>query len=324
MAPDTPPSSFGRFERTRDRLGANARVARLERWTSPHTHPGLSVMRVTITKLRVLGMFVIRRLAQGTGRRRALAELRELAGSARGKRILVIGSGPSAGKLSGAAIARAQRNNELIVIATNNFLLSPLAKKVSPDFLLWSDAIFAPHSTGHQREVWEILAKHPEVHLVCPWTWKSGVEQMSLPRPAFYFDDETLEGWTRNISPLRPRGYQGTTGVKAIALAAHFAPQQIDIIGIDLSYFKNFRVDAENHLTQMPAHLTGTDWGAQTLDQYAMFGVSDLLYSMASQFRALHTHFRGLPIVNLDGESLVDAFPKNPESELLLQRYLAK
>lgn len=269
-------------------------------------------------------MFVIRRLAQGPGRRRALGDLRELAGSARGKRILVIGSGPSAGKLSGAAVARAQRNNELIVIATNNFLFSPLAKKVSPDFLLWSDTTFAPHSTNHQAEAWETLAKRPEVHLVCPWTWKSGVEKMALPQSAFYFDDETLEGWSRNISPLRPRGYQGTTGVKAIALAAHFGPRHIDIIGIDLSYFKNFRVDTENHLTQMPTHVTGTDWGAQTLDQYAMFGVSDLLYSMASQFRALHTHFRGLPIVNLDGESLVDAFPKNPESELLLRRYLKR
>lgn len=324
MSPETPPSSFTRFEHARDRLGSGSRAARLERWTSPHTHPGASATRVTITKLRVLAMFLVRRLAQGGGRRHALRGLRALAGSAAGKTVLVVGSGPSAEKLDPRAVERAQKSGDLRVVATNHFLASALADSFHPDYLVWSDDTFNPDRAGHDRGAWELLSRHPEVTLVCPWTWKRAVEGKNLPHTVVYFDDDSLEGLSKNISPVRPRGYQGTTGVKALALAAHLRPQLIQVIGLDLSYFQSFSVDGENRITRHPTHLAGTDSGNQVLNSVTLLGMADLLYSTANQFRALHTHFGHVPIENLDPHSLVDAFPKVTDSALVRKRYRVK
>jgi len=307
---------FDNFEKTRDKFAKNPQVSRFERWSSPHTHPGSSIGRILVVKLRVVAMFILRRLNQGTGRRRALAGMRQLAGQARGKNVLVIASGPSAESVNAKAVAAAQDSRELVVIATNHFLASPLASTITPDFLVWSDDGFHPHQRHTNSERWDLLKRNPEVVLVTPWTWKRALEQVGLSNEKVFFDDDSLETWSKNISPLKPRGYQGTTGAKALALAVHLQPQRTEVIGLDLSYIKSFSGSAENTITRHPTHLKGTDSGQQVLTDYTLIGMADLLYSTANHFRALHTHFSGRNIWNLDPESLVDAFPKVTDSPL--------
>ena len=317
MSPDHGQSSFDRYEKTRNNLASKASISASERWTSPHTHPGHSVWRVAIVKLRVLAMFVIRRLSQGGGRRHALQEMKKLAGSAAGKTVLVVGSGPSAEKLNVAEVAARQRTGELVVIATNHYLASPLAETVIPDFLVWSDDGFHPRLRITNAERWELVSQHPSVRLVMPWTWQKDLPDTGVTNQVAYFDDDSLETWSKNISPLKPRGYQGTTGAKALALAVHLAPTATQVIGLDLSYIKNIAVNADNSITRHPTHMSGTDSGQQDLTGYTLLGMADLLYSTANHFRALHTHFSGHEIYTLDPHSLVDAFPKVSDSPLV-------
>lgn len=312
-----PTGRFENYERTRDEIAAKPRVSRFERWSSPHTHPGPSLWRLLVVKIRVLAMFVIRRVNQGTGRRQALAGMRDLAGQARGKNVLVIGSGPSAERVNSEAVKAAQDANELVVIATNHFLASALAATITPDYLLWSDDSFHPRHRQKNTAQWNLLATSPSVVLVTPWTWKKVVEQAGVVNPTAHFDDDSLETWSHNISPLKARGYQGTTGAKALALAVHLGPHRTEVIGLDLSYIKNFSVGPDNQITRHPTHLTGTDSGQQDLTGYTLMGMADLLYSTANHFRALHTHFSRHNIVNLDPHSLVDAFPKTTDSPLI-------
>jgi hypothetical protein len=307
---------FDRYEKARDELATTPAVSRFERWSSPHTHPGGGVWRGVIVKLRVLAMFIIRRLGQGGGRRQALAGMRNLAGSALGKTVLVVGSGPSAESLKGKAVAARQRSGELVVISTNHFLASTLAKTVTPDFLVWSDDGFHPKRHRDNPERWELVRANPTVTLVMPWTWKKDMATTDITNQVVFFDDDSLETWSKNISPLKPRGYQGTTGAKALALAVHLGSTDIQMIGIDLSYFTNFAVNADNTVTRHPTHVAGTDSGQQDLTDYTLLGMADLLYSTANHFRAFHTHFSGKNISNLDATSLVDAFPKISDSPL--------
>ena len=305
---------FQRFETWRDRWVTSPRMRRLDRWSSPHTHPGTGLGRVVVVKLRVLAVFLLRRLAQGKGRRRALDRTRFLHGQAAGKTVLVIGSGPSASRVNASAIKSAQDSGDLVVIATNFFLASEMAKTITPDFLVWSDGIFHPRNMSRNPVAWEALANHPTITLVSPWTWREQLEALNLPHALAFFDDDTLEGWSRNISPLKPRGYKGSTGQKALAFAVHLGGEQIAMIGIDLSYFRHFTVDGDNRLYRHPVHVEGTDTGVAELTDHTLNGLADELYSTASTFRYLHTHFRRFPIVNLDPDSLVDAFPKLPAS----------
>ncbi|MEK9578446.1 MAG: hypothetical protein VW008_03750, partial [Aquiluna sp.] len=81
---------FDRFEQTKKSLGSHNSVTRFERWSSPHTHPGLSITRLAAQKLRVLTLFGIRRLVQGSGREAALGGMKSLEGFARGRDVLVL------------------------------------------------------------------------------------------------------------------------------------------------------------------------------------------------------------------------------------------
>ena len=309
-----PGTRFDRFESWRDSMVNRPAIRRLDRWSTPHTHPGTSAGRIVVMKLRVLAVFVLRRLAQGGGRRAALQGTRSLGGDAAGKTVLVVGSGPSASTLDVSAVASAQRSGELVVVATNFFLASDMAQTITPDYLVWSDEIFHPRNREQNQESWAALSTHPSITLVSPWTWRKDIEAMALPHTVSYFDDDTLEGWSRNISPLKPRGYQGSTGQKAIAFAVHLGGTSTAIIGIDLSYFRHFSVDSDNRLYRHPVHITGTDTGVAELTPNTLHGLSDELYSTANNFRYLHTHFARFPIVNLDPHSLVDAFPKVSDS----------
>jgi len=292
----------------------------VERITSPHTHPGGSVWRTAVQKARVLITFVARRLLMGPGRKDSLASLRALAGSCQGKEVLVIGSGPSAEKLNLHEVKKRQSAGRLTVIATNYFLHSQLAKTVSPDYLVWADDVFDPSHHRNNSSQWQALEKQSNCTLVAPWWWRESIQGKSISSRAVYFDNDSLEGWSRNISPLHPRGYQGTTGVKALAVALHLEPSAVLLIGLDLSYYRNFIVDSDNRLLRQPSHVPGTDSGTQDIGTYSVHGLADALYSTANQFLALHTHFAGRSVINLDPDSLVDAFPKASTHAFMKQR----
>jgi len=306
------------------KLFASERGQFLERYTSPHTHPGGSISRTTVQKLRVLGTFVARRLLLGRGRYQALARLRELAGYLSGREILVIGSGPSAEKLNLREVRKRQSTGELVVIATNYFLHSPLARTVTPDYLVWADTAFDPSNSRNSSPEWKVLQSYERLSVVVPWTWRSYIDSTPMAARTIYFDNDSLEGWSGNISPLKPRGYQGSTGVKALAIALHFGSEKVAVIGLDLSNFRALSVNAANEVFRGPAHLEGTDSGVQNITHESVRGLADALYSAASQFLVLHTHFDRERITNLDPNSLVDAFPKARHHPLVKRGFAAR
>jgi len=132
-----------------------------------------------------------------------------------------------------------------------------------------------------------------------------------------YFDDNGLEGWTKNISPIRPRGYLALTAYKALAFASYLGFNRIYIIGIDNSMFRSIAVDEKNRLVQYPNHFF--EQGAVTSDISDLYpkGMSDYFRDMSLCFSSLSKYFSHLPIVNLDENSLVDCFIKESSSSLL-------
>ena len=288
---------------------ASGRGLFLERYSSPHTHPGGSIWRTTVQKMRVLVNFVARRIALGSGRSDALRSLNNLKGSAQHQEILVIGSGPSSERLNVREAKKRQARGELVVVATNYYFNSQAADSLTPDYLVWADRAFDPKNPK-SAAAWKTVKQWDGVTLVVPWTWRQAIRAGEMQNRMVYFDNDSLEGWTNNISPARPRGYQGGTGVKALAFALHLEPKVVFLVGVDLSYYKNFAVDEENRVIRRPSHVTGTDSGVQDISQHSVAGLADALYSTANQFLALHKFFSGRSIVNLDAGSLVDAFPK--------------
>ena len=325
-------SAFERFESLKRRLMKDTRVRALERLTSPDTHPGLRPDLLLLKLLRILVAYFARRTTQGWSARRALESLRKLEGSAFGVDVLVIGGGPSAGNLDAREVARRQSEGTLIVVATNYFLSTELATVISPDYLVWSDEVFHPrnrhketawadpeffHKSRDYGEAWELLQGRPETTLVSPFTWFKDLENTELRNRVVYFNDESLEGWSRNISPLKARGYHGSTGVKAVAFALFLQPNCCFIIGLDLSNFTRVSVDLDNRLIREPQHIAGADSGTQDISSYATSGIADVIYAAASELLVIKRLFPAERVVNLGLSSLVDAFPRCASHELL-------
>lgn len=304
------------FEASKQRWLGRDGVSAFERYASPQTHPGRNPFRLILQNLRVLGVFLIRRVVMGAGRLAAMEPTGRLAGSAAGRDVLMVGSGPSAASLKASEVAARQRSGSLVVVATNYFLRSSLAKTITPDYLVWSDDVFHP-THPEAGAAWDELATRPSVTVVSPWTWKRDIDARQVKNPVIYFDDDTLEGWSSNISPLFPRGYQGSTGAKALAFGLHLGGAQTFVIGLDLSAFTTFSADSDNRLHRGPAHITGADSGSKDITEYTINGMADLLYSASNEFLHVRRFFGNKGVTNLAADSLVDAFPKALEHPLV-------
>jgi hypothetical protein len=166
--------------------------------------------------------------------------------------------------------------------------------------------------------MWKRIRANPPGKLVVPVSWfKIMTSESEIASQILYFDDSGLEGWSKNISPLRPRGYLALTAYKALAFASFLGFNRIYIIGIDNSMFRSIAVDEQNRLMQYPNHFF--EQGAVTTDVSAMYlnGMSDYFRDMSLCFSSLSKYFSHLPIFNLDEDSLVDCFPKESTSSLL-------
>lgn len=298
-------------------------LGQLERTLAVTTFPNFSIWHVLAIKVRIVLEWVVKRCLVFGFRRRALRPLRILGKSRQSDDALVIGNGPSAQMLNWVIVAEKQ-NHGMAVFAINYFPLSPEFKMLQPNYLVLSDPIMKPNSDGDERneELWINIQKTPTMNLIVPLSWYRIMKaQNRLANNIFYFDDSGLEGWTRNISPVRARGYLALTVYKAIAISIFFGFKETKIIGVDNSMFKTISVDGSNSLIQQPNHFFAK--GGKTRDLTAVYpkGISDYFYDVSLCFYFLRRCFAGQSVSNLDPSSLVDAFPKLQTSVLTKQNH---
>jgi len=297
----------------RDKFG------KLERKISITADPGLSVSYLFAIRVRIVAEWFFKLLQTLVYRRKALRGTRQARRMHAGQEALVIGNGPSAAKLDWETVVAEQKNG-LQVFAINYFPLSEASEICNPNYIVLSDQMTKPNVVTNSRtqQLWGKVRRIPSITLIVPISWFHIIQADSeLSTRALYFDDSGLEGWTKNISPLRPRGYIPLTAYKALAFANYLGFQRINIIGIDNSMFRTVAVDTENRLIQYPNHFF--EKGAVTTDISYFYptGINDYFRDMSLCFGSLASYFVGLPIVNLDGESLVDCFSKDTSSQLL-------
>jgi len=290
-----------------------------ERKFSITADPGFSVGYLFAIRMRIVVEWFFKYMQTLIYRRKALRRTREVRQTRAGREALVIGNGPSAAKLDWEIVVAEQKKG-LEVFAINYFPLSEASEICTPNYMVLSDPITKPNVVANSRthELWEKLRQIPGTTLVVPVSWFPLIQTDSeLFMRTMYFDDSGLEGWTKNISPTRARGYLPLTAYKALAFANYLGFQQINMIGIDNSMFRTVAVDIENRLIQYPNHFFVK--GAATTDVSSAYptGINDYFRDMSLCFGSLASHFVSLPIVNLDGESLVDCFPKDGSSHLL-------
>lgn len=279
----------------------------------------LSVSRLLVIRCRILLEWTIKRILGLTSRRPALRRTRTMEGHLVGNSALIVGNGPSASRLNWDELAEQQRSG-MHVWAINFFPLSAAFRTVQPDFLVLSDPLMHPSSTTDDRntDLWKVIREEMRGCLVVPTSWWPVTHRMDGMQHRFlYFDDSGLEGWTRNISPLRARGYIALTAYKALAFAHHLGYDAVYIIGIDNTMFRTVSVDTSNRLIQAPNHFFERGGKSADLSSTYPRGMGDYFADMSMCFSSLRRCFIGTRTFNLDPNSLIDVFLKLEESSLI-------
>jgi hypothetical protein len=137
------------------------------------------------------------------------------------------------------------------------------------------------------------------------------MKQSDFASRCIYFDDRSLVGWTKNISPIRARGYGSLTSYKALAIAYFLGYKKIGILGFDNSMFRAVHTNTQNRVFQGSNYFYDEKDDLDVTDSLNI-GISDYFYDTANSFAYLR-FFRKPNIYNLDSHSLVDAIEKIPD-----------
>lgn len=291
--------------------------ATLERRFSITSFSGLSMSRLCAIKTRVLIEWLVKYLLSLPYRRKALAGIRKTRGVKGQQVALVVGNGPSVRKIDWEKIAEMKKDGlELFVV--NYFLLSDTYEICRPNYLVLSDPKTKPdYPDPRNLELWTKIRSDTSLKLLVPLSWYRSIQLDKLiAERAMFFDDGGLEGWTKNISPTKARGYIALTAYKALAISIYLGYKRTYIIGIDNSMFRNIAVDAQNSLIENPNHFFSQGGIVRNVSDQYPNGISDYFNDMALCFFSLRHCFSKRGIINLDPESLVDCFEKQNQIEV--------
>lgn len=290
--------------------------------TQIQENPGLSLTRQVSKRVQVLRTYCRDRISASSYLSASLKNTRSLAGSATGRQVLVIANGPSTSTLDPRNVRDAMKGG-MDCFAMNDFILTDLSTEITPTYYVLSDPLDSPDSPNERaRRIWNRLDEHSTTTLVVPHRWWK-VLRARTPTPLF-FNDCGLQGWTRNISPMRAMAYMPMTSFKALAFALFLGYEEIFVIGFDNSNFKFLNVNPMNEIyySGKTHFYSGVD---STLDTSASFvidyrqGMADCLFDFSMCFYDLGHYFSYPSISNLDPCSLTDVFVKVVDSPLIRQ-----
>lgn len=286
------------------------------RFSNIESSVGLSVSRQIAKRLLLLYSFGRVRWKTRVYLRRALKVMAGKANSRIGCEALVIAHGHSTSRLNVEGVARAMEKG-LDVFAINNFFATELSSSIVPTHLVLSDPLTGPNSHYAMAEkIWNDLDNHPEVQLIAPHAW---FPELNARRTStLYFNDCGLQGLTKNISPMRPKGYISRTAFVALAVAIYMGYERIFIIGFDNTTHRSFDVDEFGEVQiASDSHFYGTWAKVDVQDLNIGRGVADALFSDSLCLSDLDRCFSSSPVINLDVKSSTRAFKKMADPRLI-------
>jgi hypothetical protein len=306
-------------------IRSSERLAKLELFTRVYTNPNLSLTHLAVIKVRVLAELVVRKGLE-RNRHGALRETHTLRNSRKNRSGLVIANAPSVKRLNFAEVKGQMAKDKLDVFTVNYFPLSPACDLGDfPYFLVLSDPGTRPDSLNEKtKSLWRHIEKHSNIRVIIPSAWSELAELNGLTERLWFFDDTSLEGWSKNISPQKPRGYSSLTAFKALAFALHLGYEELFVIGLDNTMYQTLTVNEDNRIGQLENHAKGSSSERiHFMDGEWSSGVTDYFYDVSKTFSELKRVFGKFNIKNLNRDSIVDAFPKvDPDHPLLIGELL--
>jgi hypothetical protein len=220
---------------------------------------------------------------------------------------LVLGNGPSLAKLNSDNVSSG--NPDIWVVNDFYKVKQAIDLKVT-HYVLSDPAYFSGVSMEINDRLKPIIeyVKAKNATLILPhWAKDFSFEEI-VPTQVFYFDDRSLSAWSKNTTPIKPRGYISLTLYKALGFALYLGYKKINILGMDNSEFVNYHSDEENRLLLNGNHAYQNERATYDISREYLDGMASAFSSLSHNFGDL-LKFKG-PVVNLDVQSLTTRFPK--------------
>ena len=236
------------------------------------------------------------------------SHLKKIRGTKKTSDALIIGNGPSLDLIPIEAILDFQNNGGEIFVL-NFYQRRVDLLKIIPDYYFSADP-----NTIESTEFKEILNSVGRLKNCSVYTSSKLIKNYERLFPnnsvhAFCGLEIRRNLFTKNksIRPDRPHSFSSMTAFHAISLAVWLKYKNIYIIGIDNTYAQSVYCDSENRIVEVLKHASTPDRLIDRSEEYA--SIFDFYYENIRLFKDL-SYFKDKNILNLDPNSLVDAFKK--------------
>lgn len=234
--------------------------------------------------------------------------LKKMKGLKYDKIALVLGNGPSLRKLNVEDIEKYSPD----IFVVNDFYLKPIARLIQPQYYCLSDPDSLIQPSIEMRHSASATLDYIETNN-CTLILSHFYRKLQIPTSIkkIFFNDREFTIFSKNINPCKPRGYSSLTVLKALSVAIYFGYKKIYILGIDNTEFKAIFGSKNNELWMRTDKLyEDKNLEAFTYPVYSSGGISGKFLQYAIWFGDFLKFSNG-KIINLDTESLIDAFPKS-------------
>lgn len=256
----------------------------------------------------------------GIKRKRSFKELINFKGAGSGKVCFVLANGPSLQKLDPQKVRSFCESNGADLFCVNYFVSSKFAETSGADYWVLSDPNSLDLSRQEAQNSFQNAERNVRKAIFVPLQYEGKLpENIGLPIISFN-DSVTSHIFSRSVSPVEPRSYASMSAYKALAIAVYGGYSSIYICGFDNTYVRNLGCDRDNRIYRINEHFDSKAYPNVDPVQYLNFKyrtVSDELIAYSKLFSDLWK-FRGYNIINLDVDSLTDAFPKDDSLDLYI------
>lgn len=256
----------------------------------------------------------------GKKRKRDYKELINFKGTGSGKACFVLANGPSLQKLDPQKVKSFCDSRDADLFCVNYFVNSKFAVITGADYWVLSDPNSLDLSRRDAQNAFLNAEELVQKAIFVPKQYEGKLpKKIGLPIISFN-DTVTAHVFSRSISPVKPRSYASMSAYKALAIAIYGGYSPIYICGFDNTYVRNLGCDRDNRIYRINEHFDSKAYPNIDPIQYLNFKhrtVSDELIAYSKLFSDLWK-FRGHNIINLDVDSLTDAFPKEDSLDLYI------
>jgi hypothetical protein len=254
-------------------------------------------------------LFVVEKIV----RRGAFLGMKEMKNSKSDQTVLVVANGPSSNFLDDYQIAKAKISGGLEVIGINFSKYVWDSSLITLDYLVVSDPQDHPAylSNALENPIWKYLRENPSVRVISPTHWHGKIQQKScVDLTCLHFFDYGRNNFSKKINPLFIPAFPHMTSFKALAIAHYWRYQKILVCGLDNSFYTGVYLSEGNKIFQKSVHYK-TEY-EPPVDMTSKFpsGIGDYFYFVSQNFLALKKYFSESNILDLNPNSIVDAFRK--------------